>query len=80
MCNVLSFLDLRIVIRKRVFKNPMEDIIDPVEYNLLYNQSIEDATIKDLYSVTQYECIELAALRAQGFFGDDDKETVEKTM
>ncbi len=58
----------------------MEDITDPVEYNLLYNQSIEDVTIKDVYSITQYESIELAALRAQGFFGDDDKETVERTM
>jgi myosin-7 len=73
-------LELKIVVRKRVFKNPTEEITDPVEYSMLYSQAVEDVTTKDFYNISQFEAIELAAIKAQVLFGDDDRTSLEKAL
>ncbi|KAI9204657.1 P-loop containing nucleoside triphosphate hydrolase protein [Polychytrium aggregatum] len=67
-------VDSNIVLKKRIFKNINEPILDPVEYNLLYCQAVDNYT-KDVYPVNEKTAMQLAACRAQALMGDCDKET-----
>lgn len=63
--------DRKIIIRKRLIKNPAEEIDDPAELNLLFAQAVDDF-LKDVFSVKKSQSIQLAAIRAQIVLGDMD--------
>ncbi|KAJ3218977.1 cytochrome c oxidase subunit 1 [Dinochytrium kinnereticum] len=63
--------EIQLVMKKRVFKNPKETILDPVEHNLLYCQAVDNVN-RDSYMIGIRDAIKLAALRAQVLLGDCD--------
>ena len=60
---------MQLTLKKRVFKNPFEPIVDPVEHNLLYAQAV-DSVNRDVFPLLVREACYLAALRAQVLLGD----------
>ncbi|KAJ3333456.1 cytochrome c oxidase subunit 1 [Blyttiomyces sp. JEL0837] len=66
--------ETQFVFKKRVFKNPQELILDPVEHNLIYCQVVDNVN-KDMYPISERDAVRLAALRAQALLGDCDAAT-----
>ncbi|KAJ3341766.1 cytochrome c oxidase subunit 1 [Gonapodya sp. JEL0774] len=70
----------RIVMKRRVFRNPQEILSDPTEYHLLAAQAADNVA-KDVYPLQERIAIQLAALRLQtinGDFTDAQKSKLEK--
>ncbi|KAI8853564.1 P-loop containing nucleoside triphosphate hydrolase protein [Chytridium lagenaria] len=63
--------EIQLVMKKRVFRNPKETILDPVEHSLLYCQAVDNVN-HDSYVIGIRDAIKLAALRAQVLLGDCD--------
>ncbi|KAJ3033378.1 cytochrome c oxidase subunit 1 [Rhizophlyctis rosea] len=63
-----------LMLKKRIFRNPHEPIVDPVEYNLLYAQTV-DCVAHDMYPITDRVAAQIAALRAHILLGDCDRES-----
>ncbi|KAJ3102617.1 cytochrome c oxidase subunit 1 [Phlyctochytrium planicorne] len=66
--------EIQLVMKRRVFKNPKETILDPVEHNLLYCQAVDHVN-RDMFMIGIRDAIKLAALRAQVLLGDCDLNT-----
>ncbi|KAJ3157501.1 cytochrome c oxidase subunit 1, partial [Irineochytrium annulatum] len=63
--------EIQLVMKKRVFKNPRETVLDPTEHNLLYAQAVDNVN-RDVYNLSPRDAVKLAALRAQVLLGDCD--------
>jgi myosin-7 len=59
------------MLKKRVFKNKGDHLVDPVEHELLYCQAVDEVN-RDVYPIHLKEAAKLAALRAQVLLGDCD--------
>ncbi|KAJ3289906.1 cytochrome c oxidase subunit 1, partial [Borealophlyctis nickersoniae] len=66
-------VDANLVLKKRIFRNPHDPITDPVEYNLLYAQTV-DSVAKDMFPISERVAMQMAALRAHVLLGDCDKD------
>ncbi|KJE90233.1 myosin-X [Capsaspora owczarzaki ATCC 30864] len=64
---------LRLTFKQRLFTGPFSTPADPVEFNLVFHQAIDDV-VGDRFPVTTPEAVRLAALRAQVELGDCDKQ------
>ena len=72
-------MNANIILKKRVFRNPHEPIVDPVEYNLLYAQTV-DCVARDFFPITERVAMQIAALRAHILLGDCDKESAAQRL
>ncbi|TPX36113.1 hypothetical protein SmJEL517_g01598 [Synchytrium microbalum] len=63
----------KIYLRRRLFKNPQDPVLDPVEYTLLWAQATTD-TATDFHHVNDKVAAQLAALNAQVAFPDLKRE------
>ncbi|TPX50841.1 hypothetical protein SeLEV6574_g00644 [Synchytrium endobioticum] len=63
----------RIYLRRRLFKNPQDPVLDPVEYTLLWAQATSDVA-NDFHHINDKVAAQLAALNAQVAFPDAVRE------
>jgi hypothetical protein len=64
----------QLVIKRRIFKNPVEKLSDPVEISLLYSQTLRDVLNENI-SVPIIIAAQLASLQIQVQYGElDEKE------
>jgi hypothetical protein len=58
------------ILKKRIFKNPLAPVTDPVEHNLLYCQVVDNVN-RDVYVINERDAIQLATLRACVLLGEN---------
>ncbi|KAJ3396223.1 cytochrome c oxidase subunit 1 [Lobulomyces angularis] len=77
--NMFPAPEMKIVFRKRVFKNLHETVFDPVEANLLYSQSV-DATKKGIIIPPFETSLKLAGIQLFIECGELEKSLMEKKI
>ncbi|KAJ3226145.1 cytochrome c oxidase subunit 1 [Clydaea vesicula] len=77
--NMFPAPEMKIVFRKRVFKNLHETVFDPVEANLLYSQSV-DATKKGIIIPSFETSLKLAGIQLFIECGELEKSLMEKKI
>ena len=63
--------ETKLYMKKRVFKNPNDVPVDPVEFNLIYSQAAMDVR-NDVYPMNEKVAMQFAALKCQVDWGDFD--------
>ncbi|KAJ3090132.1 cytochrome c oxidase subunit 1 [Quaeritorhiza haematococci] len=67
--------ELKIIFKRRIFRNPLDDALDHNELNMLYAQAA-DEIMRDWHPMTDEQAMELGGIRAYVHFGDEDKKIV----
>lgn len=71
-----KYQERTLVIKRRIFKNPVEKLSDPVEISLLYSQTLRDILNENI-TVHMVVAAQLAALQIQVQYGELDEKEAE---